>query len=406
MLKVLMAVGLSILMPGICQAKTLEDLLVEKGIITKSEAVSSEEIAPGSLSWKNGNRFSYPSEGITATVSTLLQNRYTFTDNDINSGKPNISNFDTTRARLIVSGTALHEEFSYVISADFVGTTDEDGTKSPNLKDAYVKWNPCDWAALKIGQFKTGISRQFNTNDAKLQFIDRSAVSDYLSLDRQEGLQASSAMADGMVEIAAAIFNGESDGEGINKSGQDTKQTGILNVRLNAMGKMDPYEEGDVNWTEETAISIGGAYARSGSNNDVGAGLDDTDKDTVSLDANLKSEGLSIHTEGFYRNQDSDISRDSINIKGFYIQTGYFLDPKVLEIAARYGNLNCDDGRGSGACKGNDRINDAAATLNYYFMKNNLKAQFGYELLNENPTGATTSEINTSKWIFQFTGNI
>ena len=401
MRKSILVAGLIMLTPAISQAKTLEELLVEKGVITKGEAASASEGAPGSVTWKNGNRISDPSEGVTANVATQLQERYTFTDRDEDAALSNSSSFETKRARLIVSGTALHEEFSYVVQTDFVGTSN-DGAKTPELRDAYIKWAACDWVTLKMGQFKTGISRQFNTSSAKLQFVDRSVVSDFFDLDRQQGISASTDLADGMIEVGAAMFNGESDGEGRNRPGLDTKHTSVVNLRVNAMGKMDPYEEGDVNWTEDTAVTVGAAYAHSSANNAIGNGdvLEDADKDTFSVDANLKSAGLSVNAEYFYQNQDADSLADSIDANGFYIQAGYFLDPKVLEIAARYALLDCDDGRAGGVCAGNDNLNQVAATINYYFKKHNLKAQFGYEFNNEDPTSGG-DDTNTNKWIFQ-----
>lgn len=397
MRKLMLTAGLLLLAPTVTQAKTLEELLVEKGVITKGEAASAGT-SGGSWSWKNGNRVAYPAEGVTANIATQLQERYTFTDNDEDSGLKNTSSFDTRRARIIVSGTALHEEFSYVVQTDFVGQN-EDGTKSPELRNAYFKWNACDWAALKFGQFKTGISRQFNTSSAKLQFVDRSEVSEYMDLGYQQGLAGETTVLDGQVELSAAIFNGESDGEGRNRSGVDTNHTGIINVRWNALGKMDSFEEGDIEYSEDAAVTVGAAYAFSDGQNDVGAGLEDTSKDTLSVDANLKYQGISFNGEYFYQNQDADSYTDSADVNGFYAQAGYFLDPKTLEVAARYGLLDCDDGRGAGDCAGNDKLNEVSASINYYFWKHNLKAQFGYELLNEDSVSG--DDINTNKWIFQ-----
>lgn len=398
MRKSLIIAGVLLLSPGLSQAKTLEELLVEKGVITKGEASSAGD-SGGSVAWNNGSRFSYPSEGVTTTVSTQLQERYTYTDNDEDSGERNTSSFETRRARIIVSGTALHEEFSYVLQTDFVGS-DDDGTSSPELRDAYFKWQACDWAALKMGQFKTGVSRQFNTSSAKLQFVDRSVVSEYMDLDRQQGVGASFDPWDGQLLLGAAMFNGESDGEGRNRPGVDTSHTSVLNARWNALGKMDSHEEGDVNHTEDMAVSVGGAWAHSSQNNDLGAGLEDADKDTFSFDANMKYQGWSVHGEYFYQNQDADSFEDSVDVNGFYVQAGVFLDPKVLEVAARYSLVDCDDGAAAGDCSGNDSLSQAAATINYYFWKHNLKAQLGYEFLSEEPADGG-DDINTNKWIFQ-----
>ena len=402
MRKSILVAGLLLLTPAISQATTLEDLLVEKGVITKGEASAASRGAAGSVSWNNGNRFSYPSEGVTAKVATLLQSRYTFTDNDSDSGLENTSSFDTRRARIIVSGTALHEEFKYVLSADFTGSGGD------TIRDAYFKWAACDWLALKFGQMKTGISRQFNTSAHNLQFVERSTVSDYMDLGRQQGISAWSELADGMIVVGAGAYNGESDGEGRNLSGVDTRHTGVVNLRINALGSMDSHLEGDIEGhlegdiegTEDAALSIGAAYAHSSSRNDLGLGLEKTDRDTISVDVNFKSNGFSVHGEYFYQNQDADSFSDSIDVNGFYLQAGYFLDPKVLEIAARYAFLDCDDGKASGACAGVDDINQVAATINYHFKDNNLKAQLGYEF-NNNDLPGSGGDINTNRWIFQ-----
>lgn len=402
----LLLAGFLLAVPALSQAKTLEELLVEKGVITKNEASMTDGEAPGFIIWKDGTRINYPSEGVTASVTTLLQERYTYSDNDEDSGEKNTSSFDTRRARVFLSGTALNEEFAYMLQADFVGDSDEtkDNQKSPSMKDAYIVWKPCDGMAFKFGQMRTAVSRQYNTSPAKLQFVERSVVSDYMQLGRQQGLLATQELVDGMVEVGAGIYNGESDGEGENLSGVDTRQTGIVNMRVNAMGKTNSHNEGDesdLDYTEDMAVSFGGAYAHSSANNDLGAGLEHTNRDTVSVDANLKSEGLSLHAEYFYQNQDADSFTDSVDANGFYAQAGYFLDPKTLEVAARYAFLDCDNGKASGECSGNDSINQVAATINYYFKKHNLKAQFGYEFNNEDTATSNGEDINTTKWVFQ-----
>jgi phosphate-selective porin OprO and OprP len=409
MRKSILVAGLLLLSPAIScpatsHAKTLDELLVEKGIITKGEAASASSGAAGSVSWKDGNRFSYPSEGVTAKVTTLLQERYTFTDNDEDSGEGNTSSFDTKRARIIVHGSALNEEFAYELETDFAEEEHgHEGDKSPALLNAAIEWKACDWAVFKMGQFKTGVSRQWNTDPAKLQFVNRTLVSDYMDLGRQQGLSATGNIADGQIELSAGVFNGESDGEGQNHSGNDTDHTGIVSARWNAVGKLDPSAEGDIDYTEDAALSVGAVYAHSAGNNAVGTStvLEDTDKDTINADLSFKYQGWSAAAEYYYQSQDADSYADSVDVNGFYVQVGYFLDPKVLEVAARYGLLDCDSGQGIGVCSGNDQINEVDATVNYYFWKHNLKAQLGYELINEDPIGAGTSGINTNRWIFQ-----
>jgi hypothetical protein len=107
MRKGLVLAGLLALYPSMSQAKTLEDLLVEKGVITKHEASSAGD-SGAKVSWNDGTRFEFPATGFTAQLNTLWQGRYTFTDFDEDAGLKNTSSFNTERARIIVSGNALH----------------------------------------------------------------------------------------------------------------------------------------------------------------------------------------------------------------------------------------------------------------------------------------------------------
>lgn len=408
MRKVAILAAALLLAPSISQAKTLEDLLVEKGVITKGEASAAVIGGPSRVYWNDGTRLEFPDTGFTAQINTLIQTRYEFTDFDSDTGRGNQSSFEFERVRLAVSGTALNNEFTYMLQADFIGQeggdnisslADQDGGASTELLDAYIQWNACDWGSIRMGQFKTMVSRQFNTSAAKLQFADRSEVSDYFTLGRQHGLAGEFDLADGKIRLGAGIFNGISEGEGLNVGGVDTKHTGVASVRWNAAGHIDSFEEGDVNWSENFVASIGAAFAYS-QYEDL-AGLVEGDRYVVNVDGNVKVRGISFHTEFFYGNDDVDGAADEVEALGFYAQAGYFLVPKKWEIAARYGYLDCDNGNASGACAGNDNINEVTAGINYYFWKHNLKAQLNYAFVNEDVAGAGGDDINTNRWLFQ-----
>jgi phosphate-selective porin len=397
MRKATLIAALFLLTPTVSQAKTLEELLVEKGVITKGEAAGSTSAAASKVYWNNGTRVDFPDTGFTTTIATQLQTRYTFADNDEGVGQVNTSSFDVHRARLIVSGTALNKEFSYRLSTDFVGGTDTDNPDSPAVRDAYIQWQPClDDLGVRLGAFKTGISRQFNTDQSALQFVDRSTASEYFTLGRQNGAALMKTFADGMIEASAAIFNGSSDGEGPNLSGTDTLHTGVASVRVNPMGKMNAYEEGDLDYTEDTALSLGAAYAYGDATN---AKLGN-ETNTINVDANLKSNGLSLSGEYFHQNVNPDEGSD-VSPSGFYAQAGYFLTPKKLELAARYGYTDCDNGKASGVCAGFDSISEAAATINYFFWRNSLKAQLGYSHQASDLTDTSASDVKNNKYVFQ-----
>ncbi len=382
------------------QAKTLEDLLVEKGIITKAEAQGAKTAAPAKVYWNKGTRVDFPDTGFSAGINTFIQTGYSFTDNDKASAKKNTSSFDVSKARIILSGTALHEEFEYMVSGDLVGstTTNSGGgtTSNPAMVDTYVKWKACDYAALTLGQFKSNIGRSFNTDDQSLMFADRSATSNYFSLGRMGGGKLTSKLGKGVV-TNLAIYNGAPQtGEGQNSSGIDTKQTIVLDLRANVLGTIDEFTESDVDYTEELGVSAGAAYAYTdGTINGV-----TTDMHNVTADVIAKQQGLSVAAEFFYQDFKPD-QLESSSPLGAYVQAGYFLEPKKWEVALRWGYTDCDDGKAYGSCSGYNSVNQATAGINYYWWKNHLKAQLNYDHLSQDPHASGASSIDTNRWLLQ-----
>lgn len=399
MRKATLVAALLLLTPAVSQAKTLEDLLVEKGVITKGEAAGASDAGASKVYWNQGTRVDFPDTGFTTNIATLLQTRYAFTDRDESAGLKNTSSFDVNRARLIISGTALNKEFTYMLSTDFISAPDSDANfdESPAVRDAYIDWKPCnDDSGVRLGAFKSAISRQFNTNQQSMQFADRSATSEYFTLGRQNGAMAYTALADGMIEGSAAIFNGNTAGEGANTSGSDTHHTGVASVRVNPTGKMNVHEEGDIDWTEELATSVGVAYAYADRSSGTLGGVNDSETNLINVDANLKYMGWGLHAEYFNRNNNSNgVGEPS----GFYAQAGYYFMPKKMELAARYGYTDCDNGLASGTCSGNDNISEVSATLNYYFWRHSLKAQLGYDFVNTDTVAG--DDVNSNRYIFQ-----
>ena len=403
MRKLTVLTALLLLLPAVSQAKTLEDLLVEKGVITKSEARASNHDGSAKVYWNKGTRLDFADTGFTANIGTQFRTRYQFVDND--SGTPNRSSFEVNTARLVVSGTALHKEFDYKLQTDFAGG-------GASLKDAYLTWHTCDNSMVRMGQFKPAISRQNWTSVSKLQFADRSVVSDFFAIDRNQGVDAAYMVTDDVL-VAAQLFNGVSNYlgtdptpvEGINGVGADTKHTGAVAIRANLMGSMDPLSEGDVEHTEDTAVNAGFAFAYSEAEN---VALTNWDVVTLSADLNVKSQGFSLHGEFFYQDHDPQGAGagSSIEGTGFYVQAGYFVEPKTWEVAAGYGYVDCDNGMAiannvaaTNYCTGFDNLNEVDATINYYWWKHHLKAQIGFAHLTQGGLGAGASDVDTNRWI-------
>ena len=401
MRKLITVAAALLLLPVVSQAKGLEDLLVEKGVITKSEARASVHEGGSKVYWKKGTRLEFPDTGFTAKIKTEVQTRYEFVDTDTDDS--NVSNFDIDRARITLAGSALHEEFDYKLAVDF-----SNGTAS--VRDAYLQWNACDWGNIRMGQHKPVFSRQTLGSTTKIQFADRSVVSEFFGVDRGRGLSFATGLGDDW-EAAAQVFNGLSTGEGRSEDGNDTNHLAVLGVRGDLMGEMDATEEGDLNHTEGTAVNVGAAVIFA--ENELDFVADTVDEFGVSADVNLKSEGFSFHGEYYYLEHDADSLSEAIESTGFYAQAGYFFVPKEWEVAARYGFIDCDDGRaigndreggigdGANVCNGNDDVNEVSASLNYHWWKQHLKAQLGYSLLSPNAVNDSDLDADEARWVLK-----
>lgn len=398
---VILLMAVSILTAADVRAESFQHLLEEKRIVHSGAESARAQPPLANLYWDRGPTFEFPEAGAWMRLNSLLQSRYTLTDNNRSADGANRSSFDLRRARITASGAALKEQFAYQLSAEFVGLRGADGAATAALRDAYIEWRTAAWLSLRLGQFKTNLSRQFMNSASTLQFVDRSVVNDYFFLNRQGGALASFNFLGGRLEGGAGIFNGESDGEsGPNYPSLDTKHTRIVSARYAVLGTMNPYAEGDLEWSEEPAISLGGSYAFADSNNTVAGFASTAQQQILASDLNIKCRGFSLHAELYRDSYEVDAAAGDSTPRGFYTQAGYFVIPSILELAGRYGRVNCDSGTGRGRCAGNDNISEISAGLNYFFFGHNLKAQLNYSHISED-VASGAEPISSDRWILQ-----
>src|SRR5262249_26241580 len=128
--------------------------------------------------------------------------------------------FYLRRARLNAVGKFL-EEFDFKIEIELSGQLGNNPTISSNLRaqmtDGYINWNRYVTANIKGGQFKTYYGYEQLVLDQKLYTIERSLVSDRLTLSRQIGATVYGDLFDKHLSYATGIFNGN----GLNNSFND-----------------------------------------------------------------------------------------------------------------------------------------------------------------------------------------
>lgn len=344
-----------LVVPAISQAKTLDEMLVERGVVAKDGGAAGD-MSAGKAYYNKGTRVDFPDSGFTFGINTQFITRYEYAD--VDGAEDESSTFSVEDARVVVHGSALNKEFEYMVSGDFV--------EDVSLKDAFLKWNACDWLWAKMGQYKTGVSRQHLNSDTKLQFADRSFVSDRYNYGRNQGLSFGGGMEGFTWGLAA--FNDTAGAD-------NTDHLWIANLRY-TMGDMDVYSEGDLGMSADHGFTIGAAYAMS----DSGAGDlfgSAEDQNTLNIDAMWKYSGWSVAGEYFMAEEDGGADADE---DGWYAQAGYMLADN-MELAGRYSMISYD---------GDDEDSGWDVGFNYFWWQHQLKAQINYSQKTEERGGVDT----------------
>jgi phosphate-selective porin len=371
--------------PG--QAKTLEEILREKGVITEEdykEAVKNNDMA-----------FYKPGRGITvetrdgkfsANVGGRMQVRYTYTDVD-DSSEDDESSFFIQRMKFWLQGNAFLKDLTYRFQYDF---------RSGNLEDAYIGYKFAEPFKLTIGQMKPAQARQELNPSSKSLFVERSLANDTFNVGRDLGVQATGSFAEHLVEYRIGGFNG--NGPNRNNGGDDHMVA--LRLDINPLGEveMDESSFGD----ENLLLNIGGSFI---SSNFVSAAADDVnndnevweqvlgDPDDVLFAATFGDEleyelyTVNLHSrwrwatfgaEYYFLDAEPDEGGD-FDADGYYIQGGYMIIPNTLELAARYSAIESDDDDAP------EQFDEQQYQfgVNYYLAKHNAKLQADFTHIND-----------------------
>lgn len=352
----LLAAASLIAIPAVSEAKTLNELLVEKGVV----ASSGGKAVDGTVSYDGGTRLSFGTD-FDMKVNLRIQTLYSYSDYDQSEAtdRDDVGGFNVKRVRAEFAGNLLNKEFSYKISNDFA--SDGGGGE---LKDAYLQWNWNDAAQWRMGQYKQPFSRQEVASSAKLQFVDRSNVSDEFSPSRQRGTMIHGAVG-GAGHYYAGIFNGLSTGEGTNAGPTDNLYSGVAQFTYDIGDYGSREMEGDVYNTKGFAMTFGGAFMY-GQGTEADAG--DFDHYDFNADVGMRASGFSLQSEFYHSTLDVDGADDKVEDAGFYVQAGYFFVPEKWEVASRFGWLDPDSDASD--------IDDAQEyniALGYYIKGHSLK---------------------------------
>lgn len=359
-------------------AKSLEDVLKEKGVITEEDYKSVIKSNP--ISYKPGEGFTFlsPDEKFKLSLGGRLQARYSFTDNDsANGGVSDASDWRIRRMKMWMKGHAYSKDLTYKMQVNFV-----DGGSAKLLEDAYLNYKLIDEFQILVGQDKAPFARQELTSSGAQQFVDRSNATDTFKPGRDTGAMLHGKIAKGLVDYNFGWYGG-----GGQSNFRDKTNDNAIAARLvvNPLGEMK-YSEGDLDRSEKPLVSFGVDYYRNKfvkdeTNNtsfygkwlSKGALFTAKEKievNTASADLAFKWLGASAQAEYFWAQADGNLATQKTQrAQGFYAQAGYFVIPKHLELAARYSYVDSDRD------KSLNLQTETQGAVSYYFNKHNLKLQ-------------------------------
>jgi phosphate-selective porin OprO/OprP len=388
----------------IAAAKSLEEILKEKGVITEEEAAeAAKEAKPAEppkdvpkVSYKMGDGFTFLSgdEKFRLTLGGRLQVQYEDYQVDKDHGNP-ANKHDSFRLRRVytwLKGYVLTKDLTYKLQVDF---------KDPAILDAWLDYRLADELHLEAGQDVVPFARQEINSSAALQFVERSPTEIYYRPSYDAGAMVWGKIAKGLLVYNVGLFNG---------TGQNVRRTtpdNAVNARLvlNPFGEV-PYAESDLDFTATPQFALGAsAYYNRLHTDATGKVKDKNANDYVAgflgngvagaasdrLDITMGEADLAVRYVGFYAQAEYFLARAKgkytgaeLKSAGWYAQAGYFLLRSRLEVAGRYSTYDPN----TDAAATGDKMTETAGAVNCYFAKQAAKLQLEVAALYSEATKA------------------
>lgn len=382
---------------GNASAKTLEDVLKEKGVIT--EADYKEIVKKSPMKYKLGEGFNFTSSDgkFSSSIGASFQVRYTLLDLDgVNNTSAkqaqDYTKAELKRIKLLFNGYAYSPDLTYKLSVNFAniaaGTTNNGGL----LEETWMNYRLFDELQFRFGQDKVPFARQFITPSTALQFVDQSPVTAAFIPGYDTGITILGKIAGGVINYSI----GGLGGVGQNTYRSTTDNAFATRIAVNPFGQMK-YSEADLDNSVKPLFSVGSSFYRNTLNaaetNNIGftkktgwysigsaitptaqkiSAAEPIDFNTYGVDSAFKWQGFSAVGEYFKGIAKGQTTGHKLTADGFYAQAGYFVIPKKVELAYRYSQLDPNKG------VSNDHSIENSAAVSWYINKHNLKLQADY----------------------------
>ncbi len=395
------------------------DEYFEKG---KGHGMWAEFMERPKLGYKKGFYFETADKNFMMKINGRLQFRYSYEDRDNihdTDEQQDDSSFRIRRARVKFSGYA-YKYFKYKIELALASTGTVDGSKAVELYDFWASYNKNPAASIQFGQWKVPWNRQRVVSSQNQQMIDRASSQDEFTMDRQIGVMLHGKLFNKKFEYYTGIFNGNARNQSSNGNNEMLYIARASWNPFGAYGKGIGEVESDINFSEKPIAHLSAAIAYDGAADrerfssttidldpPVGTGitLKEVNRTSVVAEYGLKYRGFSTSAEAYWRRFD-DIRANNIDSvgsgviidRGFFVQGGYFILPKKVEVAGRYSLVDFDDERDE------DAVRETSLGVNWFINgTHDNKLQFNWiRQDNELPSSVSRSDDIDNTYRLQY----
>jgi phosphate-selective porin len=320
-----------------------------------------------------------------AHVELRAQFRFTHRDFDgpiAPNPEESASQFAINRARFKLGGHAYRPRLEYYLEYDFVNSW---------LLDLRFTLRASEGLRLRVGQWKVPYNRERVDSSGKQQFVERSIVTPWFTLDRQQGGALFGRLwkqtrADSWYNLGAFTATGRG---GTGSVGQPMV---VGRWQWNLLERDLPFSQSDIGYRDKPAASVAVAgagwrgpftsFSSSGGGGLPGfpvGGRDTYEVRQAVLETAYQGRGLSWQQEMHWKTVD-DTERDTVtDMTGWYAQLGFFFHtlfpafPKALEIGLRWAEVDPD------TTTGGDLEQETTLVFNWFFSghRNKLTLDLG-----------------------------
>jgi len=379
----------------------------------------SSAVADEPTDERQGGKFSYGQKGLQFDDGTgnnflwfgvRLQTRWANTrvTQDVLPGAPvsESSEFALNRGRLKLGGHLLRPAFTFYTEYDFVDS---------RLLDLRATYKFTDWLSIRVGQWKSEFNRERIDSSGKQQFVERSVVTPWFTIDRQQAIMASGRLGKGSRGDTSYWF-GRLSGAGRGGDTSDADGLWMARAQWNFQGRVLGFSQSAISRPDKPmgSVAIAAVNGKSGftafSSKGGGQlpGFSDGASDQYRIEQFMvetayQHRGFSWQQELHWKSVDDRLSGEKRRLFGGYAQAGMFFSeiyesfPEPLEFALRYARVDPDDDLSG------DTEKEYTLASNWFFNghRNKLTLDLSHVVRRQAPETDTSNRIRF-QWDWSF----